>query len=316
MKAGRSVLAVLACSLGIAAVWAQQVADTAFKPPIAHPAYPEGEGPVVLLDEAHHNFHTASGRYFAFAELLRRDGYRVEPSTAKFTAESLRRGAILVIANALHESNKDEWSPPNPSAFTDAEIAAVREWVGNGGALLLIADHLPFPGAADALASAFGIHFNNGYAQEPSQAHGPIVFDRERGSLRDHPITRGRSTDEAVTKVATFTGSAFQIDRGEPLFRFSDAARAYMPGRFGEDFSPDMPNVPINGWLQGAVLRVGKGRVAVFGEAAMFSAQLADPDKTPMGMNDPIAKQNPQFLLNVMHWLSGLLEARAGSPPR
>jgi len=27
-----------------------------------------------------------------------------------------------------------------------------------------------------------------------------------------------------------------------------------------------------------------------------------------MGMNDPIAKQNPQFLLNVMHWLSGLLQ--------
>jgi len=55
-------------------------------------------------------------------------------------------------------------------------------------------------------------------------------------------------------------------------------------------------------------MRVGKGRVAVFGEAAMFSAQLAGPNKAPMGMNAPIAAQNPQFLLNVMHWLSGLLE--------
>lgn len=316
MKAGRLVVALLGSTLGIGVACAQQVADTAFKPPIAHPAYPEGKGPLVLLDEAHHNFHTASGRYFAFADLLRRDGYRVEPSKMEFTAESLRRGAILVIANALHESNKDEWSPPNPSAFTDAEIAAVRRWVEQGGALVLIADHLPFPGAADALASAFGIRFNNGYAMEPGVPPGPLVFERERGSLLDHPITRGRSTDEAVTKVATFTGSAFQIDQGEPLFRFSDSAKAYMPKVFGEPFRPDMSNVPIQGWLQGAVLRVGKGRVAVFGEAAMFSAQRAGPEKSPMGMNDPAAEQNPQFLLNVMHWLSGLLEAAAGSPPR
>ena len=75
-----------------------------------------------------------------------------------------------------------------------------------------------------------------------------------------------------------------------------------------ELYEKDSPRTPIKGWLQGGVVRVGKGRVAVFGEAAMFSAQLAGPNKAPMGMNAPIAAQNPQFLLNVMHWLSGLLE--------
>jgi hypothetical protein len=59
---------------------AQQVADTSFRPPIPAPAYRPGRGPVVLLDEAHFNFHTAGGRYKPFAELLRRDGYVVEPS--------------------------------------------------------------------------------------------------------------------------------------------------------------------------------------------------------------------------------------------
>ncbi len=62
--------------------------------------------------------------------------------------------------------------------------------------------------------------------------------------------------------------------------------------------------VPIEGWCQGAVMKVGKGRVAVFGEAAMFSAQLAGPKQRPMGMNAPGAEQNHQLLLNVMHWLS------------
>lgn len=48
-------------------------------------------------------------------------------------------------------------------------------------------------------------------------------------------------------------------------------------------------------------------RVAAFGEAAMFSAQLAGPEQRPMGLNRPQARQNQQFLLNVAHWLSGLL---------
>jgi len=101
------------------AVHAQQVADTEFRPPIAKRAFAEGKGPVVLVDEAHYNFHTASGRYLAFADLLRRDGYVIEASTERFSPESLKSGKILVIANALHESNEEEWSPPNPSAFTD-----------------------------------------------------------------------------------------------------------------------------------------------------------------------------------------------------
>ena len=42
----------------------------------------------------------------------------------------------------------------------------------------------------------------------------------------------------------------------------------------------------------------------------MFSAQeyITKDERVLMGMNRPDATQNPQFLLNVMHWLSGLIE--------
>src|SRR5262245_65730591 len=63
---------------GAAEIKAQQVPDPDFKPPVEKPAYAEGKGPVVLIDEAHFNFHTASGRYKSFADLLRRDGYVVQ----------------------------------------------------------------------------------------------------------------------------------------------------------------------------------------------------------------------------------------------
>jgi hypothetical protein len=83
----------------------------------------------------------------------------------------------------------------------------------------------------------------------------------------------------------------------------------YFPYEAGK-FTRTTPAESARGLLQGAVLRHGQGRVAVFGEAAMFSAQtqvLGDQVIGRMGMNDPEASQNAQFVLNVLHWLSGLL---------
>ena len=195
---------------------AQQVADTEYKPPIAKPAYASGKGPLVLLDEAHFNFHTATGRYLAFAELLRRDGCVVQGSSAKFTKEGLKAAKILVIANALNERNgSGNWRLPTPSAFSDEEIVAVREWVQRGGALLLIADHMPFAGAAEKLGAAFGIKFTNGYVRD--ETSGADVFQRTDDSLRNHAITNGRSAAEKVEAIATFTGSAFQGPNAQPL---------------------------------------------------------------------------------------------------
>jgi len=286
---------------------AQQVADTSFKPPINDPAYRTGRGPVVMLDEAHFNFHTAEGRYKPFSELLRRDGYVVKASRLKFSKASLSGGRILVIANPLAERNQTDWSLPTPSAFSEAEVEAVRDWVKGGGSLLLIADHMPFPGAAGTLALAFGVRFSNGYANDV-KVRGPMLFKLSDGSLREHPITRGRADAERVDSVATFTGSAFQVEGdAQPLLVFGPTVVSFMTSVAGQ-ITDETPRIPVKGWYQGAVMRFGKGRVGVFGEAAMFSAQLAGPDRSPMGMNAPVAAQNPQFLLNVMHWLSGKLK--------
>jgi hypothetical protein len=278
-----------------ARVHAQQLADTEFRPPIPTPAYADGKGPVVLVDEAHGNFHTATGRYLPFAEFLRRDGFVVRGSNAPFTAAALRAGRVLVVANALHEVGGEADDGPPRSAFTADEIVAVRHWVEGGGSLLLIADHSPFAGAAEGLGKALGVRFRNGYAIPGDNRSGALVFRRADGTLVDHPISSG------IDQVATFTGSSFELDGpGQPLLVFRD-----------DVYSSSRPKatdkVSVTGHLQGAVLTLGKGRVAVFGEAAMFTAQLAGPKKIPMGMNAPIAMQNASFLLNVMHWLTGLM---------
>jgi hypothetical protein len=297
-------LAAAALLLACAAATAQQVADPDFKPSVTRPAYGEGRGPVVLIDEAHHNFHTASGRYQPFAELLRRDGYRVAASKEPFSRESLRRARVLVISNAIHERNAGgDWSLPNPSAFTDAEVAAVREWVRRGGSLLLIADHMPMGGAAEKLGEAFGVRWHNGFAVIPG-AQAPLVFKRSDGTLRDHAITRGGGAAGRIEQVTTFTGSAFRVGPGaEPLLVFGKGVVSLAP-EVAWQFTEGTPRVEVEGWCQGAALRFGKGRVALFGEAAMFTAQLAGPNRARVGMNSPLAPQNAQFLLNVLRWLA------------
>ncbi len=228
----------------------QQVADTDFKPPVPKPAYTQGNGPVVLLNEAHHNFHTAAGRYLPFAELLRRDGYVVKASTGKFTKEYLKTGRILVIANALNERNVEDWSLPTPSAFMDEEVAAVRDWVKAGGSLFLIADHMPKAGAAENLALAFGFRYSNGFAVDQTQPD-PMIFKLSDGSLKEHVVTKGRNAQERVDAVATFTGSAFQAPKdAQPLFIFGANAQSLEPV-VAWQFDNKTTRVPVKGWLQG-----------------------------------------------------------------
>ena len=168
---------------------------------------------------------------------------------------------------------------------------------------------MPFPGSVANIADAFGVSFLNGYAIKSVDQGGALIFTRA-GGLADHAITRGRNAAENVASLKTFTGQAFRANVPvEPLLRMPEDWVVLFPQEAGK-FTSETPSQSTRGLLQGAVLRHGQGRVAVFGEAAMFTAQtqiLGDTVVHRMGMNDPEASQNAQFVLNVLHWLSGLL---------
>lgn len=293
---------------------AQQVADRDFAPAVSPPAFTEGKGPVVCLDEAHHNFHTLDGRFHAFGALLRRDGYVVVPSRAAFDAKSLSACAVLVIANAQpSDADWNDYPQPTPSAFAPPEIAAVHDWVQGGGRLLLIADHMPLAGAALALAAAFDVEFSDGFAFAGVDAEAratPTLFRSDNGTLVDHAIVRGHNAKERIAQLRSFTGQAFRAPGAQPLMVLPAGFVSLHPVKAWA-FEDATPRVDVGGWLQGAMKDVGKGRAAFFGEAAMFSAQLAGADRAPMGMNAPGAEQNAQFVLNLLHWLAGPTAAPA-----
>ncbi len=246
----------------------------------------------VLFDEAHHNVHTATGRYKPFVDLIEPAGYVVTPNTAPFTTESLQGVDLLVIAGARSGGAEVALEERGKPAFTDAEADAVREWVRGGGALLLITDHYPIGGAAQTLADRFGITMSNAFTEDPEhQRLSPmeIVFSRKEELIAaDHPITR------RLKKIVTFGGQSLHGPlESVNLLKLSASAM---------DRMPDGKRIPAEGRSQALALPFGNGRVVVLGEAAMLTVQ-DDPAGT-IGYTVP-GFDNRAFALNVVRWLTG-----------
>jgi len=291
---------VLLFAAAVAFLWwydhAGQKSDPNFDATVQHPAYP-GDHPKVLIDKAHRNFHTASDKYKPFADLLKNDGYIVAENDQLFSPEGLKGTDVLVIANALGPGGHE-----TRPAFSPEEEAAVAEWVRGGGSLLLIADHAPFGAAAKRLAERFGVTMHLRFARDDRFHDGwdneRLLFSRDNGLLNDCSITNGRNTSERVNRVVTFTGQSLSGPSASiPLLRLSDEAY---------DWESRKVRFPAQGHTQALALKYGKGRTVVAGEAAFFTAQV-DALGLKFGMNRA-GNDDRQFVLNIMHWLSGLLE--------
>ena len=300
-------LATICLLLAVSSVdgLAQQLPDPEFDTSVANPAYKK-DGPRILFDEAHHNFHTTEGRYKPFVDVLMNDGYRVIRNRQPFTKSSLSSFKVLVIANALGAEEMDD-NGADGSAFTEEECQAVQDWVKSGGALLLIADHAPFGGAAAALGSRFGVDMSKGftYDEANSAPNSPslLIFPRENKLLATHPISEGRDQNEKLNMVQSFTGQSLKgPEDSVAILKLGDTAKD-TPNREAES------SVSAGGRAQAIALKFGKGRVVVQGEAAMLSAQIAGQNKQKMGMNVP-GNDNKQYALNVIHWLSGVLREK------
>ena len=300
-----STFAVFVSFAALSGAGAQlQPADSVFDATVTRPAFAKEQGSVVAIDAAHSNFHTATGRYRPFAELLRNDGFRVIANTTPFTNASLQSINVLVIANALATPNHQG---PGGAAFTYEEQTALHEWVKSGGRLLLIADHEPMGSVAKSLAQRFGVDMSTGRTHDDPHSDWTsgsptwLVFQRDTGAIiGDHPITNGRDEQERIRRVVTFTGQSL---KGPP------GSVALLPLASGAMDRIDGKDVPADGRAQGIAMNVGAGRLVVFGEAAMFTAQIASAPGTPdlrFGFTWP-RNDDKQLALNTVRWLAGVL---------
>lgn len=315
LQAISTLMPLLAAAMvgAVGAAGAQQFADSTFDTHVAAPAF-TSRHPKVLVDRGHNDYDTASGRYRAFADVAVSDGFQVFEDSNAFTAADLAGNDVLVIADAMG-SHVPTDSAASAPAFTPRECDAVRDWVRAGGALLLIADHTPMGAAARPLARRFGVDFRNGFMIDPAlddstMGASTLVYTRENGGLGAHPILTGRDDSERVHRVETFTGQSILGPPGSvALLKASDRAQDLMMSTKGVHGPvPDSLKRSAAGRAQGIAFTFGKGRVVMFGDAAMLTVQLSGTPDHPLriGMNHP-GIDNKQLELNVLHWLVGLL---------
>jgi hypothetical protein len=266
---------------------AGQSADCSYDPLVVNPTHPLCQGPNILVDATHANFHTVetngvAGRYWGFARLLSHDGYVVEQSETPIEALLPRtRADVLAIANPTTDLTG------GTEAVPAEEVPVIADWVRNGGALLLVIDHDPFE-RVGLLLAAFGLE------HLPAGIVAMYTFTAASGDLvASSAVAIGPAPDTAVDEVTTFTGTAFRVAADPPPEAQFEPVLTFPPGFTGTSAGEV---VDLGGYLQGVAIRFGAGRVYVSGEAGGLTAQ------NTFGMQ--FTPDNERFLRNILWWLT------------
>ena len=269
--------------------FSQQQADTTFINTFESPNFSSVTGPAIYIDGKHNNLHQLETGFGPFAKLAAADGYKVKALTS---FDQLNSVDILVITNAINAKNQGNWRRPIYNAFKEEEVRIINTWVKNGGRLLLIADHMPFAGAASNLAKSFGFDYCDGFAQLSKGTNRNDVFSKSNSRLLDSPVSNGYYGNE-IDEITSFTGSSFEIPKGAiPVMNFIEGDECLQP-EIAWQFNDSTLTKDLSDSYQGALMDYGMGKIAVFGEAAMFTAQTIDQNGSTfkVGFNSPASTQ-------------------------
>ena len=273
----------------------------------AAPAWEKEAGPLIVLSTTQ-SAYVQRGSLDPFARLAATDGFRIARQQGDLGSGLGADTGILVIANPYLASFRDFPAMEPPSAFSAEEIESIRRWVEDGGSLLLLADHAPFGGGSSLLAEAFGFTFLNGHALDEQAAAAGTVgvstrFIPKNGLQGALPTPVGSTARPPLDVFQAFGGQAFIPAEGASnLLTIPQGWSAVFSYRIQAELT-SAPRIDASGMSQGATLEYGKGRIAVFGEAGAFTAQILDGSDR-FGFNSREGAGNPDFVLATLRWLA------------
>lgn len=243
----------------------------------------------VGVDATHANRHTLDGTYQAFGRVVEEPAVRVPEQVvvrsvtgSRITRPVLDELDVLVIAGP-------------EEAVTRREVRVIDEWVHDGGALFLVIDHHPYPGAVLNLAEAFGVELFDGWLHNGLRAS-ELELTLEDRSLRPHPLTEGPYG--RVEHVFADAGAAYLVPEG-----------AAVVGEVPVGWKMSLPDEGVTldaaGMALITALEVGAGRVVINGEASMLTCQpgVHDPEAL-WGLCEPGREDQAALVGNAVHWLA------------
>ncbi|MFK7901331.1 MAG: hypothetical protein AB8B49_00650 [Nitratireductor sp.] len=285
---------------------AQQVAIEGFSFENQNPAWEQGSGPKVLIDRAVSPY-VQRGSFEPFKILAQTDGYQISYLDENLSKDTLDKLDILVIPNAYTKDFINFSTLDAPSVYTDAQIDEIKNWVQEGGSMLVLADHSPFAGGTIKLAEAFGFTYMTGHTLNKSSLSSRvnvlIDFSRENGLLADHPITNGSTGRQKITHFFAFGGQAIiAAPESTSILTTPDHFETLLGFSASRDFFT-APRLPTGGQSQGAAMEFGKGRVMFMGETGGFTAQILNNTEA-YGFQSEEADENKEFILATLRWLA------------
>ncbi len=223
----------------------------------------------VLFDSSHNPYLSFSS-YTLFAKYLTSNGYTVQWMTT-FYPDLMRYAHVLVV-------------PAGSTAYSPAENVTIRDFVDNGGGIMLVADWTYFGDSILPIAQWFGMSHNSTHAYLSDSDDGIGIgfsgITYEGANILPHPITNG------VNRI--------YVDRGTGLINLGGGTTLVRTDNDG-----------TSEWFNGTDYVGPAGNVPVFAANTFGLGHIVYlTDLNFLDTFTYIAEDNNLFLVNAFEWLS------------
>jgi len=284
----------------------QMLNDSIFDASISNPKYKKQRGPSILIDAGHYNFIVEMNLIKPFVDLSSNDGYRSKIDSGVFTPEYLANYQVLLISPALPFKFGSKKEVTTESTFTNQELATLKDWVASGGSLIILSEHAPIDKSMTPLFNTFGIQSSIGAVYDPVNCDTTVKLSNFETILKytksnlllntSHPITKGRTKNEQVNNIETYTGCALYGPSYTNIFKLGSTAGI----RKWNGISP-----AGGGDSQCLAGKFGKGKIVALGDCNGFTAMYVYSGGKKLSVGMQVKEYDwKQFVLNTLHWLT------------
>ncbi|MCD6168212.1 MAG: hypothetical protein J7J33_02755, partial [Caldisericia bacterium] len=226
-----------------------------------------------LIDASHNQYFNDQRLTGLITRIKNELGWLVDVNAQPITLDLLSKYNVLII--------------PNPkSDITEKEAQAIKEWVRNGGGLLITGDWYKYVyyRSLNKVTEEFGIKFNDDELMDDEYNTGKSYYPLVGEFNFVHPTTRFLSGAHQLY----YSGNTLDIS-GNAIWLIRGYETSYAVSETG-DITKEKGSKPIIA----AAVEVGSGRIVAYGSSMALSDE----------QNGEYIRTNWPFIKGVLLWLA------------